>query len=303
VSLTVQQSLSESQIRVILDLVARWPDAVDSPPLSDQALIDLRAVSPTVIHVLSGEAPDGYAQLIAGPTENTADIAGEVIAGAIDQHRHLAVVLTGALEHAAGRRLLVWAHGAHSPVHAVVRQFGFTPLRTLLQMRMPLPVQPEDEPEQVARLDEEIVVRAFVPGRDDAAWLAANARAFARHPEQGGWTRDDLRGRIAADWFDADGFLLGEQDGRLLGYHWTKQHDATTGEVYVLGVDPQAQGRGLGRRLLNAGLAYLAARGVNTVLLYVEDSNDTAVALYRKAGFSTFTADTQYVKQGQSVRA
>ena len=62
-------------------------------------------------------------------------------------------------------------------------------------------------------------------------------------------------------------------DDRLLGFHWTKRHSATLGEVYVVGIDPDAQGRGLGQTLVDRGLRHLARRGLDDVLLYVEADN------------------------------
>jgi mycothiol synthase len=144
-----------------------------------------------------------------------------------------------------------------------------------------------------------VVIRPFQPGVDDRAWLTVNARAFADHPEQGSWTQADLDDRIAAEWFDPAGFLLAERGGQLLGYHWTKVHTDTVppiGEVYVLGVDPAAQGLKLGKQLLAAGLRHLKERGLTTVLLYADASNTTAVQLYEKVGFSVFSTDTQYAR-------
>ncbi|MCD9448381.1 GNAT family N-acetyltransferase, partial [Klebsiella pneumoniae] len=88
--------------------------------------------------------------------------------------------------------------------------------------------------------------------------LAVNARAFAHHPEQGSIDAEDLAERMNEVWFDPGGFFLahagGEPAGRLLGFHWTKEHgvlgEPGLGEVYVLGVDPDAQGRGLAKALL-----------------------------------------------------
>ena len=67
---------------------------------------------------------------------------------------------------------------------------------------------------------------------------------------------------MAEPWFDPEGLLLAEDaDGTIVGFHWTKRHDAQQGEVYVVGIDPGAQGRGLGRLLTLAGLHHLWAPG------------------------------------------
>jgi mycothiol synthase len=127
-----------------------------------------------------------------------------------------------------------------------------------------------------------------------------NARAFATHPEQGRWTRADLELREAESWFDPAGFFLAWRDGRLLGSHWTKVHPAgeagvqPIGELYVLGIDPDAQGMRLGRALTDLGLAHLRARGLSHVLLYVEEDNTAAVALYERSGFTRYTVDVSW---------
>ena len=91
-----------------------------------------------------------------------------------------------------------------------------------------------------------------------------------------------------------------DDGGTLLGFHWTKVHpagdvgDDQVGEVYVLGVDPDAQGMHLGAALTDLGLAHLRGRGLGTVMLYVEESNATAVRLYEKRGFTRFSVDVAW---------
>jgi len=83
-------------------------------------------------------------------------------------------------------------------------------------------------------------------------------------------------------------------DGAMLGFHWTKIHPDGVGEVYVVGIDPDAQGRGLGRSLTLAGLHYLRERGVREVMLYADEENTAAISMYRKLGFTPARTDAMY---------
>jgi mycothiol synthase len=172
----------------------------------------------------------------------------------------------------------------------------------LLQMRRDLAgVDPDPRP----ALPQGVQVRPFAVGRDEDAWLHVNARAFAAHPEQGSWTATDLALRQGEPWFDPEGFLLawrGEpgSGGELVGFHWTKVHPAgdvdpgPVGEIYVLGIDPAAQGLRLGRALTDLGLAHLRSRGLADVLLYVEEDNTAAVRLYESRGFRRHSVDVAW---------
>lgn len=169
----------------------------------------------------------------------------------------------------------------------LARRSGLHPDRELLQMRRAIPV---DEPVTIR-------TRPFRPGVDDDAWLAVNNRAFAGHGEQGGWDLATLRSRFAEPWFDPDGFLVLDDDGHLIGSCWTKVHadtDPPLGEIYVISVDPDAHGRGLGAQLTLAGLEYLASRGLRVGMLHVDAGNAPAVALYRRLGFTVHRSDRSF---------
>ncbi|MEO5832266.1 MAG: mycothiol synthase [Nakamurella sp.] len=198
----------------------------------------------------------------------------------------------------------VWAHGDLPAARALAHRFTLRISRELIQMR-----RPAADPLPAVELPAGVTIRTFVPGRDDAAFLAVNARAFSWHPEQGRLDQTGLDLEMAQPWFDPAGFFLAvDATDRLLGYHWTKVHavDPTPidrrgppgplGEVYVLGVDPESPVRGLGTPLTVAGLDYLRERGPADVTLYVEGDNDRALRLYQRLGFTRFLTDVVYTR-------
>lgn len=193
------------------------------------------------------------------------------------------------LREEAGGTLRVWAHGDLPGAVALAASEGLDRDRVLLQLRRPLAEPPPPAPPA-----EGVRLRTFRPRADEDAWLEVNRRAFAGHPEQGAWTMKDLRDRQREPWFDPAGFFLAERGGRVVGFHWTKVHSPDLGEVYVLGVDPDAQGLGLGRTLAVEGLRHLRERGLGQALLYVEESNPVAVGLYESLGFTRYAVDVLY---------
>lgn len=254
-------------------------DGVD--PLDEATRLAVRNRPESVRAVVD---PDGFALLIG----REVSVVVRPSARSQGLGRRLLEALLPAADAGAGAAapLVGWAHGRVPGAAELAASAGFRPVRELWVMRraMSVPLPPLPEP------PDGVTVRGFRPG-DETELLRVNAAAFAHHPEQGGLTVDGLHERMAEPWFQADGLVEAwSAEGSLLGFHWTKRHFPTLGEVYVVGIDPSAQGRGLGRLLTLAGLHHL--RDVGEVHLYVERDNGTAVRLYSGLGFSHADADT-----------
>ncbi|OON78864.1 mycothiol synthase [Streptomyces tsukubensis] len=299
-------SLSSQQAADVLELLTEAARQDGQQAVSEQGRLQLRGgPRPGVQHLLltvgdmeSETDPGADADRLAGYAQLDGSDPVEPPTGELVVHPGLRArghgrALGTALLGASGRRLRVWAHGGHSAARHLAQVLGLALFRELRQMRRPLAGLELPEPV----LPPGTVIRTFVPGQDDAAWLALNAAAFAHHPEQGSLTQRDLDDRKAESWFDPKGFFLAarEDSGELVGFHWTKTHaEERLGEVYVVGVRPGAQGGGLGKALTNVGLRHLAAAGLPTAMLYVDADNKPAVSVYERLGFTTHETDLMY---------
>jgi mycothiol synthase len=296
--ITTADELDAGDRERLSHLVADATLADGFSPLNEQSTLHLTGRHPGVTHLLARLGADvvaGYAQVELAPgAASTAAATVELVVSTQHRRRGIGTTLVDrALTTAAGRAVQVWAHGTTPAAEAFAGHAGFEPVRRLLRLSRPIddrqPLTPPGPAPDGMR------IRTFVPGQDEAAWLRVNAAAFAAHPEQGRWTGADLADREIEGWFDPAGFFLAETtaEHRVVGFHWTKQ-DGGVGEVYVLGIDPSAQGSGLGRVLLRTGLAYLRSRGCSVVDLYVEADNVAARHLYEREGFAVHVTDTMY---------
>ena len=288
-----------AQADEVLALVeaARLADGV--APLSEHGMLRLRydgSDGGRDFIVVAGGEIAGYAYLDppSGEGEGEGAVTGELVIHPEHRRQGLGRALTGELAVAAGGHVLrLWAHGDLPAAAALARTAGFERFRALWQMRRSLG-EPLTQPLEGPALPAGRALRTFVPGQDEDEWLKLNGRAFAKHPEQGGWTRHDLDLREREPWFDPAGFFIAERDGRMTGFHWTKVHNPTLGEVYVVGVDPDEQGSGLGRALTLAGLRHLRDLGVDQAMLYVDEDNVPAIRMYEGLGFTRATVDAMY---------
>ncbi len=244
-----------------------------------------------VVHLLRHADDDtllGYAQVAEA---GTADAVAELVVDPPSRrHGHGRALLDAAL--AEGARS-VWAHGMLPAADALARAAGLEMTRSLHLMKRPLTAADAVDPQ----LPPGFSVRAFAPGRDDETWVRLNAAAFARHQEQGRLTVADLHERMAQPWFDPAGLILVVEDatGDVVAFHWTKvEEGSSSGEVYVVGVDPAHQGRGLGGPVTRLGLAHLARFGLHEVELSVDGDNTAARRTYGRLGFTDAAVDGQY---------
>jgi mycothiol synthase len=298
---------------LVLVEAARLADGV--APLSEHGMLRLRydgSDGGRNFIVMTGGEIVGYAYLDPPSGEGEGEVTGELVIHPEHRRQGLGRALTGELAVAAGGHVLrLWAHGDLPAAAALARTAGFERFRALWQMRRSLG-EPLTQPLEGPALPAGRALRTFVPGQDEDEWLKLNGRAFAKHPEQGSWTRHDLELREREPWFDPAGFFIAERDGRMTGFHWTKVHDLggdrggrpprsqqSLGEVYVVGVDPDEQGSGLGRALTLAGLRHLRDLGVGQAMLYVDEDNVPAIRMYEGLGFTRATVDAMYRRGAQ----
>lgn len=100
-----------------------------------------------------------------------------------------------------------------------------------------------------------------------------------------------------------DIIIAGEGD-RPIGYCWTlakagekRTETAGKGRIYMLGVDPDYRGKGMGKQVLLAGLSSLKGKGVKVVELTVDSGNLAARALYRSVGFEVQSSSLWYERE------
>lgn len=288
---TALTPVEQEQVRALIEDATR-SDGI--APVGEQVLRELPHARTKHVVATEGETVVGYLNLTPG--REGADAMGELVVGPLARRRGIGTaLLRAALDDAAGA-VRFWAHGTLPAARAVADALGLAVVRELIQMRRTL----REVPDLV--VPQGITLRTYRGSSDDAELLRVNNAAFSWHPEQGGWEQAELDERRRESWFDPEGLFLAFDDdtGALLGFHWTKVHadENGLGEVYVVGVDPAAQGRGLGGALTVVGLHYLAERlgshGRPEVMLYVEADNTAAVRTYERLGFTVVNVDTAY---------
>ncbi|WP_179473645.1 mycothiol synthase [Mycolicibacterium vinylchloridicum] len=288
---TALTAVEQQQVRAVIEAATRVDGVA---PVGEQVLRELPHSRTRHLVAADGDAVLGYLNLTPG--RDAADAMGELVVHPDARRRGTGTALVRAAIDESGAAVRFWAHGTLPAARAVADTLELAVVRELMQMRRTL----RDVPDLV--VPQGITLRTYRGSVDDAELLRVNNAAFSWHPEQGGWEQSELDERRRETWFDPEGLFLAVDDdtGALLGFHWTKVHadEPGLGEVYVVGVDPAAQGRGLGGALTVVGLHYLAERlgshERGEVMLYVEADNTAAVKTYERLGFAVSSVDTAY---------
>jgi mycothiol synthase len=269
-------------------------------PLGEHKFLRLQRGDDLSLAMLAfdGGSLDGYAHTVTYGEGAARRASCELVVDPAVRRRGVGgMLLSQALASARDKgacRLDLWAYNDSEASQRMAAQFGFKPARRLLHLHRHMRSAPL--PARVAGA----AIRAVRPGIDDERWLALNNRIFASHPENGRWTLDDLHARMAQSWFRPDDVLMLEMDGVVAGFCWLKieerPSEGRVGEIYVIGTAPEYQGRGLGRYLLSSALRRLREREADAAAIYVDQSNDAAVALYNSAGFHYHHVDVCYTR-------
>ena len=304
----VLSHLDQATQSQVLDLIeaARSHDGI--PPIADHVLLHLRhggeGADTHIIHTISINSPEdtivGYAHL--DTTDEVEGPSAELVIHPNYRHRGYGKELLERVKELAGNHLRLWSHGDLPGAQNLAIHNGFNRVRTVIQMQRPLN---DDMPFP----NPTTTIRRFLLDIDNDEWLKLNNRIFAGHPEQGRWTSNDLAIRTHEAWFDDRGFLLAIDKSKIIGFCWTKIHGGHThshgeskdhhdhepiGEIYIMGIDPSYFGRGIGKDIALAGLHHLRYQGLNSVLLYVDETNSSAINLYTSIGFTESGRDVLY---------
>jgi mycothiol synthase len=294
--------LSQVQQVSVLELIKAATEFDGVPPIAEHVLLHLRhggdkSDSHLVIekdgHVIAYAHLD-KTDLVAGPSV-------EAVVHPKYRSRGLGTALLKEALTMCGTKTRIWSHGDLPQAKKIATSLKLERIWANLQMSKQLL--------EIEEVTSKYLIRNFLPGIDDQAFLELNNEVFADHPDQGSWSIGDLRVRVGEDWFDEKGFFVCEEKGKLIGFCWTKIHGAHThshagnetdhgheaiGEIYVLAVDPLYKGLGIGKDLTMTGLNYLKYKELSSAMLYVGVKNKTALNLYKSLGFSDFGSDVMY---------
>ena len=215
------------------------------------------------------------------------------------RRRSRATKLLGYATHRAKESGVKAAHVSilqdNTVAKSVLSKLGFRLVRRFLELRLNIPeIRWQDIDQSALRY------RYLQWGEEDRLTQIQN-RSFA-----GTWgynpnTVEEIIYRTNLSNCSPEDIILACDGDKPIGYCWTRitcevARGEGKGQIFMLGVNPDYRGRGVGRGILLAGLSYLKSQGLRVVELTVDSENKAACSLYRSVGFKTWTNSLWYEK-------
>lgn len=209
----------------------------------------------------------------------------------------LSALDAGPLDSAALERALVWCRAERidclylrsdaddvTTLRAAGEHgFRFVDVRVTFDCELAkLPTPSAHEGIRSARAEDVPALRAI------AAYNHTNTRFYAdgRFPRE----RCD---ELYATWIEksvngwAERVLVPDEGGGALGYLSIHLRPENTAEIGLVGLAKEAQGRGLGKQLVESAIAWMRAKGCARATVVTQGRNLAAQRLYQAAGFRT----------------
>jgi mycothiol synthase len=179
---------------------------------------------------------------------------------------------------------------------ALLSKLGFRVVRRFLDLRLGLSEAHLPDAEQG-----DLVSRHLQRGEEDKLTQIQN-RSFAGTWAYNPNSVEEIAYRLGLIGCSPEDVILILQGDKPVGYCWTAINlgegaaGTKRGRILMLGVDPDYRGKGIGKRALLAGLAYLKGNGIEVAELTVDSENAAACALYESVGFRISSTSACYEK-------
>jgi mycothiol synthase len=180
---------------------------------------------------------------------------------------------------------------------SVLSKLGFERVRRYLELRLDIAKVSKQDMEQAI-----LGCRHLQPGEEDKLTQIQN-RSFAGYWDYNPNTVETITYRLNLGNRSPEDVVLACDGDKIIGYCWTEVIDeekTTTserkGRIYMVGTDPDYRNRGVGRKVLLAGIAHLKNKGIQVAELTVDSENKVAYALYQSIGFKVRTSSLWYEK-------
>jgi ribosomal protein S18 acetylase RimI-like enzyme len=194
------------------------------------------------------------------------DVATIAVQGADAPSPRTLERLLGRLRDAGYREVLTNAVGPGTSLWLVDSGFAVRGRLHLLEHDLTDLPKPSRRTRRATRADREQIVHVDASAFDDF------------------WQFDELALREATRATPRAHTRVAARAGEIFGYGLFGRA-GTTGYVQRLAVEPNDQGRGLGRALLGDGLNWLHMHGATRALVNTQEDNARALDLYLRAGF------------------